>query len=333
MRPTLRRKLGRGGAAAAVIGVVALIATLLVQAFMSGGDSAEVQAFAQRRGSAPAEHVVSAAGARRVIVIGDVTGHAGPKRIAADVLSALAGSRGVDALVVDVDSAHQQAFDRYTATTPEDASILTRRAGLLPAGDDGRHALELYRAVWALNERLGPDRRIRIIAAAPGPWPPPAALPPTEAARLFADRGRAMAERVSDQLLDRTSTARAVALVDPLQALRGGGTLRVRGGGMMPVEWFAAALAQRYPVDVYSALPDAQGDAGRPPVVARYAGTELLQRVRRALPREALGLPIEGPLLEAQDPVLVETGPGVTLAIEPEGATLSDLANGYLFLP
>ena len=334
MRREIQRKLGRSGMITLAIAVVALLVTLFVQGYVGGGDAGELAEFVEQQGSTPVELIVNGAGSRRIVVIGDVPGMSSPKQLTQQVLVGLAERSGVDALAVDVDSAYQDEFDRYTATSPEDASILTRAEGLLPAGDEGRYALELYRYVYAINEELGADRRIRILAAAPGPWPPRAALPPKSAAEAYAARGRAMAERVSAQMLERTSRSRVVALVDPLQAIRTGyGELQVGGGGAIRAEWFAAALAERYPVDVYSVLLDASLDGTGYPIVVQFAGTRVHERLMKAIPSEAVGMPASGPVGDYGDPFELRTGPGVTASILPDDHTLSTLVDGYVFLP
>lgn len=318
--------------AAVVLATAALIAMLFVQGYLGGGDSDALEAYAEASGDSPVDLIVSGAGARRIIVIGDVAGRAEPKRIAQGVLEQLALSLGVDALVVDLDSTHQSALDRYTGTTPEDASILTRAPRLLASGEGGRQSLELYRAVWALNQELGADRRVRILAAGPGPWPPTDALPPKEAAEAFARRGTAMADRIEEQMLGRTSRSRVIALVDALQALRSGpGEIQVGGGRALEVDWLAATLAERYPVDVYSALPDLSLERTGYPVVAQYAGTRLYERLQKAIPARMVGLPVGGPLVEVRDPLLIRTGPGITMSL-PEQTTLRDMADAYIFI-
>ncbi|HEX6588249.1 MAG TPA: hypothetical protein VF039_04455 [Longimicrobiales bacterium] len=319
---------------AVTIAVIALLVTLFVQGYVGGGDADELAAFVEEQGSTPAELIVEGAGSRRIVVIGDVPGMAAPKQLTQQVLSGLATRGGVDALVVDVDTSFQPAFDRYTATTPEDASILTRAEGLLPGGEEGRHWLELYRSVYAVNAELGADRRIRILAAAPGPWPPREALPPKSAAEAYARRGSAMAERVSTQMLERTSRSRVVALIDPLQAIRTGyGELRVGGGGAIRADWFAAAMAQRYPVDVYSAILDVSVERSGYPSVVQFDGTRVHERLLKAVPAEAVGVPASGPIGDYGDPLQLRTGPGVTATILPDDHTLADLVDGYVFLP
>lgn len=319
---------------ALTIGVVALLAMMFVQGYIGGGDSDELSAFVEEHGMTPAELIAAEAGSRRIIVIGDVPGHAEPKRIVEGVLRALARSGGVDGLVVDVDTAHQLALDRYTATVPEDASILTREGGLLPAGEGGRQWLELYRAVWSINEELGADRRIRILATGPGSWPPREALPPKAAAEAYAARGQEMADRVGEQMLECTSRSRVIALVDGLQALRSGtAELRVGGGGAIQAHWLAATLAARYPVDVYSVLPDVSLEMSGYPLVVQYAGTRLHERLSKAIPGRMVAMPTAGPVGEFRDPVLLRTGPGITVTLQPQDRTLADLADGYVFLP
>ena len=334
MRRALSRKLGRSGVFAVGLALAALLVMLFVQGYIGGGDADELSEFAREQGLPPEGLITAGVGARRVVVIGDVPGMAAPKTLAAQVLRELAGRGGVDALVVEVDSALQPFFDRYTATTPEDASILTRAPGLLPSGDGGRQWLDLYRAVYEINVELGADRRIRILAAAPGPWPPVDALPPKDAAEAYAARGASMAERVSTQMLERTSRSRIVALVEPLQAIRSGSAeLRVGGGGAIQATWFAAALAERYPVDVYSVLLDVSLENTGYPLVVQYAGTRVHERLLKAVPSEAVGLPASGPIGDYRDPLRLRTGPGVSVSILPDDHTLSTLVDGYVFLP
>jgi hypothetical protein len=319
---------------AVTIGVTALLIMLFVQGYIGGGDAEELAEFVSEQGTPPVELVVEEADSRRIIIIGDVPGLAAPKTLAAQVLRELSARGGVDALVVEIDSALQHVLDRYTATSPEDASILMREPGLLPAGDARRQWLDLYRAVYAINEELGADRRIRILAAAPGPWPPNEALPPKAAAVAYANRGVAMADRVTAQMLDRTSRSRIVALVDPLQAIRtGSAELRVGGGGAIDARWLAATLAERYPVDVYSVLLDAAREGTGYPLVVEFAGTRLHERLAKAIPSDAVGMPATGPVGDYRDPILVRTGPGVSVSFLPDDHRLADLASGYVFLP
>ena len=319
---------------AITIAVVAFMIMLFVQGYVGGGDADELAEFVREQGTPPVELIATGAGSRRVVVIGDVPAMEAPKTLAEQVLREMAEHGGVDALVVEVDTLLQPVFDRYTATTPEDASILTREPDLLPAGDAGRHFLALYRAVYAINEEMGADRRIRILAAAPGPWPPRAALPPKEAAESYAMRGSSMAARVSTQMLERTSSSRIVALVDPLQAIRTGhGELRVGGGGAIQASWFAASLAERYPVDVYSVLLDVSLEGSGYPLVVQYAGTRVHERLLKAVPSDAVGMPASGPVGEYGNPLRLRTGPGVSASILPDDHTLSTLVDGYVFLP
>jgi len=143
-----------------------------------------------------------------------------------------------------------------------------------------------------------------------------------------------MAERIAAQMLERTSRSRVVALVDPLQAIRtGSAELRVGGGGAIDAHWLAATLAERYPVDVYSVLLDASLESTGYPLVVQFAGTRLHERLLKAIPGEAVGMPASGPIGDYRNPILLRTGPGVTVSILPDDHRLADLASGYVFLP
>lgn len=332
MRRGLRRKLGRSGFAVAIIGLVALGAAVILEGRAGGEEAQALAELVQARAVDPVELVVRGAGNRRVIVIGDVPGSAAPKLLTQRVLRRLTeGGTRVDALVVGADSSHQSALDRYMATAPEDASILLREQGLV-TGAEGRHLLELFRAVYQLNEELGADRRIRILAVASEPWPPLASLAPGEAAERFARRGERMAERLRAVLLDRSSSSRAVVLVDALQALSGGyGIVEGGGAGSLEAHWLAARLRQQYPIDVYSVLPDGPFGGGAYSTVARYTGTTLYPRMQRIAGSGAFGLPIVEPIAGVRRPLRVQSGTGLSLQLMPPDYRLADVTNGYVY--
>ena len=105
------------------------------------------------------------------------------------------------------------------------------------------------------------------------------------------------------------------------------------GGGAIRANWFAATLAERYPVDVYSVLVDASLDPSGYPLVAQYAGTRVHARLRKAIPGDIVAVPVSGPIGEYRDPILVRTGPGIGFSIAPDDHTFAQLADGYVFLP
>lgn len=332
MRRGLRRKLGRSGIAVAAIGVLALVAALVLEGRSSGEQTTQFRQLVEERAGDPVDLVVAGAGNRRIIVIGDAPGASAPKRLAGAVLRRLAGGGGVDALVVGVDTSYQGALDRYIVSDPEDASILLQQSGLVD-GREGRALLELFRSVYRLNEELGADRRIRILAAASEPWPPAGSLAPREAAQRFARRGTEMAERIDATLLSRSSRTRAVVLVDALQALRGGyGELSGGGAGDLEARWMAAVLAERYPIDIFSVLPDAPFEASGYTNVASYAGTRVYPLVRRAGRSGAFALPMTEPLRSVREPIRLRTGTGISLQIMPSGYSFGEVASAYVFL-
>lgn len=332
MRRGLRSRLGRSGVTVAIIGAIALLAALWFQGRTGGSDAERYARFVDERAADPVEMISRAAGSRRVVVIGDIDGMSAPKKLAAGVLRAFARESGVDALVVDVDSSYQTALDRYISTAPEDASILMREAGLIDGTTAGRDMLELFREVYRLNVEVGADRRIRIIAAAGDGWPPRASLSPKAAAQRFAQHGTNMAQRIDDEILGRTSGTRIVALVESLQALKGGGAEVAAGGGApTPVHWMAAELAERHPVDVYTVLPDAPLENRGYPLVARYGGTTLYSRLRPP-GSGSFAVPVVDPIRSASAPVKLRTGPGVSLKMLPDDYTLGTVADAYVRL-
>lgn len=290
--------------------------------------------YAEAEAVGPLELVLEAARRHRLVFLGDVPGASAPKRLAAEVIDTLTKAYTLDAVVLDVDIEMQPWINRYLESDPEDASILLRNPRTLHDAEGTSSAyLAIYRRVWELNQSLGPDRRIRIIAAdAPG-WPPARPLSPAQTVAAFIHRDAHMHNTVRKRVLDRNAHARVLFFMDGLHVLKG--RARVQTGGTPPivVTPLAQLLDQQFPGEVYSILVDATATRAVPAAVARFAGT-------RALPvlsdlrtgASGLALPTGAGLDFESDMLRFTRRPGIAFSLVPDDYRMANLVDAYVLL-
>lgn len=328
------QRTGRTARVAGVLLVVILLAALVLDYTRADGSDSALIEYAEQNRLEPLDLIETAARSRPLLFLGDVPGAAAPKRLAAQAVERVGLGSGLDAVVVDVDAAEQPFIDRYLATAPEDASILLGRPrAIREAEGTGRAMLDLYRAVYRVNQELGAARRIRIIAADAEGWPPARSVSQGQAAQLFGRRAEAMAEAVQQRAFARNPNARLLFFVDGLFALRQGGA-RILTGGTSPVDvtWLAARFAGRRPQDVFTILVDAQPARVAAPAVASYAGTDFAEPLRRGGLGGEFALR-SGPALDAtRTPIRVRVNTGIEFNLEPRAARFSELANALILL-
>lgn len=283
----------------------------------------------------PLDLLADAGRRHRLVFLGDVPGAVAPKRLAADAVDTLARAYALDALVLAVDSDLQPRIDRYLESSPEDVSILLMEPRTLHDAEGTSNAyLDVYRRVWQLNRHLGPDRRIRILAAdAPG-WPPARALSPARMVAEFTQRDAHMLETVRARVLDRSGRARMLFFMDGLHVLKGGA--QVQTGGMAPigVTSLAGLLDRQFPREVYSILVDAPVGRAVPAAVARFAGTRAFPvlRDRRSGRSGAFALR-SGPRLDIESNMIkVTRRSGIGFSLVPDDYRLADFVDAYVFL-
>jgi hypothetical protein len=322
----------RGGAVAlAVLGVI-IVAALVLDAG-STVDMEPVETLLVERGQAPVAVVEAAGRGAQVVLLADMPGHPGPKRLAAEAIRALAEGPGLDAVMLEVSSAEQAYIDAYLNRSEEDAASLLGRPAAVPGrGGTGRDFLEIYRAVWRVNQDVGAARRIRIIAADRPGWPPAEGVSPQEVAELYAGRAGHMLERLDAELLSLMPEARVLVLVDGYLTLqRSHGLLRFAGGADHRVEWLGELLRQRSPGAVRTVLVDATGSPTAVRRLPEYHGTELHRPLRRAVNR-SVGVRVDETFSVIRSPILESSAPGLRLEIMPTGYVLRDVADAYIFL-
>lgn len=326
-------KLGITGVAS----LAALLLILVAGAILDlGGESEEVRRFAEYARTArqdPVEAMVAAGRAHRFLFFSDIHGSTETKRLAIRVIEAMANGPGLDAIVLEVGEDQQSFIDRYFDAASEDASVLLSHPRTLrEPGPATRDNVELYHRVWLLNEKLGADRRINVVAADLEGWPDQRSVSPSERARRFAQRDEAMMANLEREVLARSPRARVLIFTSGLHALKSGHGL-LQTGGSTPVEahWLAARLQQRYPGEVYSVLADAQG-SGSPAELVPYTGTRLPQAAESVLTGGAFALPVTESFDFVSRPVQENGMPGLRFEIVPRSYRLKDVADLYVYL-
>jgi hypothetical protein len=327
------RKYGRLGVTGA-FAVVAVAGILLVSWILDWrGASAADRGIAELAiGAAdPLELVTAAARTNRIVFISDIHNSAAVKQFAARAIADIVELSGLDAVVLEVGADLQPYIDRYLDRAPEDASaLLTHGRTLREPGAASRAYLELYRTVWRLNQQLGPDRGIRVVAADLPGWSQASAASPSESARRMAEREEHMLQTV-DTLLAMMPGARLLIFMTGLHGLKSG-TVSFQTGGTAPVVVtpLAARLAQSE--KVYTLLVDAPTTAVTGREVAPYLGTRVAGVLEEAGVRRRFGLRVTSAFDHLRQPIREARTPGIEFGINPRDYRLRDVGDGYINL-
>jgi hypothetical protein len=323
----------RGGPLAAVVAVL-LLAVVAAAVWLEARARARDATLGRyiEAGIKPADHFAAAGRSHRIIVLSDIAGAAGPKRLAADAIEWLALGPGLDAVALEVDRALQPWIDRYLETDPEDASLLVARPrALREAEGTAREYLDVYRRVWRLNRELGADRRIRIVAVDAPDWPPDRAVSPAQAVLRWSERDAAMEAALADGVFARQPLARVLVFADGLHALRLPVYVQTGGAPRVHVTPLARRLAERYPREVHAVLVDAPRVRSVAPVVAAYRGTRAAGALRREeRPDGAVAVRIGPAFGTAADLINVDTPPGIGFGVADGDAAAADLADAWI---
>ncbi len=326
-------KLGVTGAFAVGAVIVILIAGWLVGRRSLSGDDRQLAELARRSGDEPVALIARAARASRLVFLSDIDNSPGVKRLAARALEKIVSTSGLDAVVVEIGADQQPYIDHYFDRAPEDASVLLSHPRAL--GDPGgatRAYLDLFHTIWKLNEKLGADEKISVIAADLPGWPPANPPSPAEVGEKLAAREAFMLNAVNAQVLDPIPDARILFFVSGLHALKSG-SIAVRSGGSAPVDVvpLAARMAAVTP-EVYSILVDAPatGVGGRDAV--SYSGTRIAQVLDKAGVKHGVATPITRDFDYLRRPIVELKSPGIDYDIAPREYTLRAVADAYINL-
>lgn len=318
----------------AVFALIVIITAGMVLELRGRAEEVALVEYARANATPPIDLIVNAGRAHRLLFLGDVPGAAAPKRLAADVIDTLATTYGLDAVVLDVDAREQPWIDRYLESRPEDASILLARPRALKEAEGTSSAmLEVYRRVWAVNERLGPDRRVRIIAADLPDWPPEGTVSLGEAVQRFGRRDSHFVTTVESRLLERNRRARVLFFVDGLHVLKGSAEAVTGGTPPARIVFAAGQFERAYPNETYSILVDAPAARALSAQVARFLSTAAAEVLRESdVAGSSFALPVAEELQPGSDPIRTISRPGITFEITPPRYRLVDLIDAYIYL-
>ncbi len=330
-----RRKYGRLGvtsvfAAAAL--VIMLIAGWLIEGRGSNEAEDAIAKIAQDASDDPVTAIANASRANRIVMLSDIHASTATKRLAARAIEKIVATAGLDVLALEVGSDLQPVIDRYLQVTPEDASLLISNERTMRApGPATRDYLDIYRTVWKLNQSLGADQRIQIIAADLEGWPPARPLAPADAARKAAERDAHMQKKIQD-VMNLNPGARVLVFMTGYHALKSGtGELQTGGSTPVPIAWLGSRLVGWAPEEVYTFLVDAPV-VGREGDVTAYVGTSIAEIAQRNGADRTFVTPITSEFDAVRRPLLTRKSPGLSFEILPRDYQLREMADAYIHL-
>lgn len=325
-------RLGITGAFAVGALLVIMVAAWLVDRRGAPTEDRRLVALARASNEDPLELLTRAARANRIVFLSDIHNSTPIKQLVARAIPRISGTSGLDAMVIEVGSDQQPYIDAYLDRSPEDASVLLSHPKTIgEPGSATRAFLDLYHAVWALNEKLGADQRIRIIAADLPGWPLEAGAASSEAARKMAQRDEQMQNAV-ESVLGRIPNARILIFMTGLHGLKSGNVL-VESGGSEPVSVapLAARLAQATD-EVYTFLVDAPSSGLTTSELAPYIGTRVAQVLSDGGVHKRFGATIGSEFDYIKQPIIEKKTPGIDYSINPRDYKLRNVADGYIHL-
>lgn len=330
-----RRKFGRLGITGAfAVGalLVIVVAAWLVDRRGASAPDRRLVALAESSHEDPLDLLTRAARANRIVFLSDIHNATSPKRLAAHAVPRIAATSGLDAIAIEVGSDQQPYIDAYLDRSPEDASVLLSHPKTIgEPGSATRAFLDLYHAVWQLNEKLGADQRIRIVAADLPGWPLAAANVSGDAAGRMGKRDEQM-QNVIENIIARIPNARILIFMSGLHGLKRGSVLVQSGGSeAVTVTPLAERLTQQTD-EVYTFLVDAPSSGLTTGELAPYVGTRVAEILARANVNKSFGATIGSEFDYLKQPIVEKKTPGIEYSILPRAYKLRDAADGYLYL-
>lgn len=331
-----RRKFGRlgvTGAFAVAALVLIFVAGWLVDRRSSSASDRALAELAEQAAEDPVDMIARAARANRIVFISDIHNATAPKELAASAIRKIASESGLDAVIVEVGADQQPYIDQYLDRAPENAAVLLSHPRTVrEPGSATRAMLDVYHTVWQINEKLGPDERIRIIAADLPGWPETGATSMAETASKMAERSAHMQSVIDARVLSTIPTARMLVFMTGLHGLKSGSVMLQAGGGAtVTVEPLAARLAASTD-EVFTFLVDAPaaGTTGRE--VAPYVGTRVSEILAQQGANQRFAAEVTSAFDYLRRPITEKKTPGIEFSIAPNDYRLSAVADGYINL-
>ena len=312
-----------------------VIATLIVGWFIDQrGASAADRRLAElaRQGDVdPVETVARAARANRLVFLSDIHGSVQVKQFAARVITRVASTSGLDAVILEIGADLQPYVDQYFDRQVEDAAVLLSHPRTTGDPAAARAYLDIYRTIWSINRKLGADQRIRVVAADLPGWPPAGALSPSHAAQRMAERETHM-KREIDAVIGAIPGARILVFADGMHVLRGGTiVLQSRGTAPVTVTPVAAQIAASTE-ETFTVLVDAPSARPSARDIAPYSGTRVAGVLDEQGIRGPFGVNVTADFDHVRQPVIEKQTPGIEFDLTPRDYRLRNVANAYVNL-
>jgi hypothetical protein len=333
---TTRPKLGRLGVtglfAVAALFVIFVAGWILDRRGASEADQ-RLAKLAQAAKEPPLDLIERAARSNRIVMISDIHNSAAVKQFVAQAIARVATTSGLDAVILEIGADQQGYIDQYFDRAPEDASVLMSHPRTLrEPGAATRAYLEIYHTIWTINQKLGPDERIRVIAADVEGSGAGDVQSPAEAAKWLSDRAEFMEQMIQQRVLSTIPTARILVFMTGFNVLKHG-EIALQTGGSVPVN--VTPLAKRLSGstdEAYSVIVDAPsgGTTGRQ--VAPYVGTRVADILRELGVRKTFGVLITSEFDYLKQPLIERKAPGMEFSITPRDYKLRDVADAYINL-
>lgn len=325
-------RLGVTGVFAVVALIVIFIAGWLVDRHAASASDRGLADLARASRTDPVDLIARGARANRMLFLSDIHNSAAVKHLAARAIARVGAESGLDAVVLEVGADQQPYIDAFLDRAPEDASVLLSHPRTI--GEPGaatRAYLDIYHAIWQLNSKLGPDQRIRIIAADLPGWPP-SAPSPAETAKQLAAREEHMEKIVRENVLSAIPEARVFFFLGGLHTLKSGNVV-VQTGGTAPVT--VTPLAERFAQttsEVYSILVDAAASGVTGRQLVSYDGTRVAKVLEDAGVNKRVATPITSEFAYLRYPIVETKTPGIEYSVIPRDYRLSSVADAYIHL-
>lgn len=327
------RRLGVTGVFAVATLVVIFIAGWLLDLRGASAEDQRLGELVREAETSPEDHIVRAAQTSRIVLLSDIHNSALVKQFAANAVERIAAGSGLDAVVVEVSEDQQPYIDQYFDRTPEDASVLLSNPRTIrEPGAATRAYLDLYHTIWKINERLGPDERIRVIAADLPGWSADGMRSPSESARAMGERPAHMEQVIQDKILRTIPSARILVFMTGFNTFKNG-TLVLQTGGSTPVTVTPLARLLGASTDeAYSIVVDAPAIGTASREMVPFLGTRVSEVMQELGIRKRFGVSVTSEFDYLRDPLIDKKSPGIEFAIHPRDYTLRDVADGYINL-
>src|SRR5688500_8391517 len=326
-------RLGVTGVFALAVLFVILVAGWLIDRRGASEADKRLADLARAAEESPEEHIVRAAQSSRIVFLTDIHNSAAVKQFAARAIERISAGSGLDAVVLEVGEDQQAYIDQYFDLPQEDASVLMSNPKTIrEPGAATRAYLEIYHTIWKINEKLGPDERIRVIAADLNGWPPARSPSPSESAEAMGTRPQHMAKSIQSKILQTIPSARILVFMSGFNGLKTG-TLALQTGGATPVnvpslvKLLAASTDQAYTIIVDAPTV---GTASRE--IVPFLGTRVAEVLQEQGVRKRFAASITSDFDYLRSPIVEKKSPGIEFSVLPRDYKLRDVADGYINL-